>query len=101
MKHLQSAILKASAEAFGMNVDDMLKQVRTTRRVCARYAAITLARELIQFLSNRELAEMVGLTDHASAIYGIKRSADLCETDPAFASALQTARESVKRNRES
>jgi chromosomal replication initiation ATPase DnaA len=99
--NLRTAILQASAEAFGMTVDDMLKQVRTTRRVCARYAAITIARELIPFLSNRELAEMVGLTDHASAIYGRKRAAALCETDPAFASALHTAREAVKRNRKS
>jgi len=99
--NLRTAILQASAEAFDMTVESMLTPLKTRCRVYARFTAMKLAREFIPFLSMREIAELTGHSDHATAIYGLKQVALLELADPAFAAALQTARESVKRNRES
>jgi hypothetical protein len=56
---------------------------------------------MMPFISLREIAELVGRGDHGTALYGLKQAKMLELADPAFASALQTAREAVKRNRES
>jgi chromosomal replication initiation ATPase DnaA len=98
---LKQTIIEASAEAFQMTVETMLEKRRTRNRAFARFAAMALAREFMPFLSNRDLSEMMGLGCPTSALYGLQQAAILQQSDPAFASALQTAREAVKRNRES
>jgi chromosomal replication initiation ATPase DnaA len=99
--NLRTAILQASAESLDMTTDEMLAPSRTRLRAYARFIAMTLGKELMPFVSLREIAELVGRSDHGTALYGLNQAKLLELADPAFASALQTARESVKRNRES
>ena len=55
----------------------------------ARHAAIWILRQVDETLSEQEIAQLVGLRDHTSVIYALRKVDDIVASDAAYAEALR------------
>lgn len=81
-------VLKAVADLHGVTVAEIKGRSRKREIVAARHAAIWVFRMLDDTLTERELARLVGLAHHTTAIYAIEKVARLVDERGAYAANL-------------
>lgn len=81
-------ILKAVADLHGVTVAEIKGRSRKREIVAARHAAIWVFRQVDDSLTERELARLVGLAHHTTAIYALEKIAQLVGRRDAYAANL-------------
>jgi chromosomal replication initiation ATPase DnaA len=87
-------VFAAVASAFNVREDFATCATRTDRLSRARFAAWKILRDSKECYTLMEIGEM-SKRDHGSVIHGLKRCADLMETDPHFAECYGRALASI------
>lgn len=85
------------ARAWGLSVSQLTEPVRRPRQVLARQSVVYLARNLLG-LSYPEAAELVGYTNHTTAISGFRQVRDRLPRDSDLARRLNWAQKVLHDN---
>lgn len=93
-----------AAQIFGVPVPRLLGKCRSDRLARARFALMLVYFEM--GWSYPRIANAVGRSDHKTAIHGVKRAIEICQTNAFFNSAVCRLRNAVspedyQRNRSS
>ena len=82
-------ILRDVALLHEVTVREIRGRRRLSKHVAARHAAIWILRQVDETLSEQETAQLVGLRDHTSVIYALRKVDDIVASDAAYAEALR------------
>ncbi len=90
-----SDIIAATADAFGVSVDDLLSPSRYRRVAYPRFAAKHIMFKVLR-VSLASMGKVFG-RDHTTCLTGVRRAAQLRRSDPAFAGRSRLVARELRR----
>lgn len=91
-------VLTATAERFGVTLDELTGASRTAYVSAARQAAIYILRKRFHSLSYADCARLVGRGDHTTAVHAIHRAGLRMRQDAWYAGRINGLLEGVTGN---